>query len=147
MRRCEYRCATSPPAAGGGSRSKRRRGSGGGRHIMMFARHRAGGSSRQYRARLLAHLAVVLPLGAAGLAAQALATAPAAQAAATTTFTPTGSEQTYTVPAGVTAVTIKAVGAPGGTDPFGALFHRRGPVKQPGRQMPDRTNRVSRVVA
>ena len=67
------------------------------------------------RGRLLAYLAVaVLPLGAGGLAAQALVTAPAAQAATTTMFTYTGGEQTYPVPAGVTAVTITAVGAPGG---------------------------------
>jgi len=43
------------------------------------------------RGRLLAYLAVaVLPLGAGGLAAQALVTAPAAQAATTTMFTYTG---------------------------------------------------------
>jgi len=65
------------------------------------------------RGRLLAHLAVVLPLGAAGLAAQALAAAPAAQAATTTKFFCTGAEQTYSVPAGVRALKIKAIGAAG----------------------------------
>jgi hypothetical protein len=33
------------------------------------------------------------------------------------TYSFTGSEQTYTVPAGVTAVTITAIGAPGGEGP------------------------------
>jgi len=84
----------------------------------------AGG---RWRGRRLAHLAVVLPLGAAGLAAQALTTAPAAQAApAATTFTYTGSEQDYTVPAGVSAVTITAVGAPGGTGAVGGAAGRNG---------------------
>lgn len=41
---------------------------------------RAGAGARQ-RGRLLGRLAVTVPLAAAGLAAQALATAPAAQAA------------------------------------------------------------------
>jgi hypothetical protein len=39
---------------------------------------------------------------------------PAAAGGAPTTFTYTGSEQTYTVPAGMNAVTITVVGAPGG---------------------------------
>jgi hypothetical protein len=54
----------------------------------------------------------VLPLAAAGLVAQAGVAGPAL--AATSTFIYTGLEQTYTVPAGVSAVTITAVGAPGG---------------------------------
>jgi hypothetical protein len=71
------------------------------------------------RGRLLARLAVLLPLGAAGLAAQALATAPGAHAAPTTaTFTYTGAQQTYTIPAGATALTITAIGAPGGTEEY-----------------------------
>ena len=40
-----------------------------------------------------------------------------AAAATTTTFTYTGAEQTYSVPAGATAVVITAVGAPGSTAP------------------------------
>jgi len=74
---------------------------------------RSRGTAGVRRRRLLAHLAVVLPLGAAGLAAQALAAAPAAQAAATT-FNYTGGEQVYPVPSGASAVAITAVGAPGG---------------------------------
>ncbi len=69
------------------------------------------------RGRLLAPLAVALTLGAAGLAAAELAAAPAAQAAVTTTFNHTG-EQVYAVPAGVTAVTITAAGAPGGAGQY-----------------------------
>jgi len=45
---------------------------------------------------------------------------PASSASASgTPFTSTGSEQTYTVPPGVTSVTISAVGAPGGTGASG----------------------------
>lgn len=47
--------------------------------------------------------------------------APPAGAATTTTFSYTGAEQTYSVPAGATAVTVTAVGAPGGPSWTGVL--------------------------
>jgi len=56
-------------------------------------------------------LALTAPV-AAGLAMAAAP--PSATPPATTTFTSTGAEQTYPVPAGTTAVTITAVGARGG---------------------------------
>ena len=65
--------------------------------------------------------AVAVPLavataGLAGTAGPAAAQAAPAATPATTTFSYTGAEQTYSVPAGITAVTITAVGAPGGAD-------------------------------
>ena len=66
------------------------------------------------RGRAAARLGLVVTLGAAGLAAAAVAAAPGASAATTATFSYTGAEQAYPVPAGVTAVTVHAVGAPGG---------------------------------
>ena len=75
----------------------------------MTRTRRVAGAWR--RCRLLTRLAVALPLGAAGLAAQAVAVAPAAQAAPTTTFLSTGKEQSYMVPPGTTAVQVMAVGA------------------------------------
>jgi uncharacterized repeat protein (TIGR01451 family) len=57
----------------------------------------------------------MLPLGTAGLVMAGVTIAPSALASTTTTFTSTGGEQTYSVPAGATAVTITAVGAPGGS--------------------------------
>jgi hypothetical protein len=74
------------------------------------------GRARQI-VRLLASLAVALPLGAAGLAAAAVPTAPAISAITgdgPVTFSYTGAEQTYTIPAYATALVITAVGAPGG---------------------------------
>jgi len=55
-------------------------------------------------------IALLFAIAAAG------ATAPAAYASAppATTFPYTGTEQTYTVPAGITSVRVTAVGAPGG---------------------------------
>jgi len=61
---------------------------------------------RALRFSFLASLTGALSLGLAGAA---LAAGPGSQ-----TFSYTGSEQTYTVPAGVTAVNVTAVGAPGG---------------------------------
>jgi Putative Ig domain/Glycine rich protein/IPT/TIG domain len=57
-------------------------------------------------------LAVAAAVGAAGLLAGGAV--PAQAALASTTFSYTGAEQTYSVPPGVTQVTIAAVGAPGG---------------------------------
>ena len=53
-----------------------------------------------------------------GLAAVVVATAGAAEPAAaqSTEFSYTGGEQTYTVPAGVSSLSITAVGAPGGAE-------------------------------
>jgi uncharacterized repeat protein (TIGR01451 family) len=91
----------------------------------MNRSHQAAGARR--RGRPLARLAVALPLGAAVLAAQALATAPGAQAAPTTiTFASTGQEQVYPIPPGTTALTITAVGAPGGN--IGGTFGGNGAV-------------------
>lgn len=64
--------------------------------------------------RLAVTPAVTLPLAAAGLAAATLVAAPAQAAATTATFSYTGGEQAYAVPAGTAAVTVTAVGAMGG---------------------------------
>lgn len=68
------------------------------------------------RGRLLANLTAAVSLGAAGLCAQALVSAPAATSV---TFNYTGGEQTYAVPSGVTEVTVTAVGGTGGGYYFG----------------------------
>jgi hypothetical protein len=60
----------------------------------------------------LPFLAAAAAVGAVGLVAGSAV--PAHAALTSTTFTYTGAEQTYPVPAGVTEVTITAVGAPGG---------------------------------
>jgi hypothetical protein len=94
------------------------------------------GSLRMGRARravrLLAGIAVAVPLGAA-VPAVALATVPAAPGAAARTAAPaavsadspvtfsfTCTQQTYTIPAHVNALIITAVGAPGGNGGDGA---------------------------
>jgi Fibronectin type III domain/Glycine rich protein/Putative Ig domain len=84
------------------------------------------GGVRQHRG-VLARLPVVLALGVAGLGGQALVSATAARAATTTTFTYTGGEQTYAVPAGVTAVTVTAAGAPGASGQGGGIGDPGGP--------------------
>ena len=71
------------------------------------------------RSRPLANMTAAVSLGAAGLGAQALVSAPAAQAATSVTFNYTGAEQTYAVPPGVTEVTVTAVGGIGGGYYFG----------------------------
>ena len=58
-----------------------------------------------------------ISLTVALVAAGALFAAGPASGATTATYSYTGGEQTYTVPAGVTAVTLTAVGAPGGSGP------------------------------
>jgi len=64
-----------------------------------------------------AGLALAAAVGAAGLVAGVPAPA---LAATTTTFSYTGGQQTYAVPAGAIAVTVTAIGAPGGTGFAGA---------------------------
>jgi uncharacterized repeat protein (TIGR01451 family) len=76
-------------------------------------------TSRLARAAPVAAGLALAAAAATASAAQAAPTTPA-QAAVTTTFTSTGAEQTYTVPRGATAVTITAVGAPGGSGLDGA---------------------------
>ena len=72
-------------------------------------------SSRRLDGRRWVALAGAAVLVAGGVVAAPL---PSAGAAATT-FTYTGAEQTYTVPAGVNALYISAYGAPGGEGPDG----------------------------
>src|SRR5262252_5805317 len=58
---------------------------------------------------------------AAGPAAASIHAHPARPGGFTTPYVYTGTEQTYTVPAGVTAPAITAVGAPGGTADGGGV--------------------------
>jgi uncharacterized repeat protein (TIGR01451 family) len=85
-----------------------------------MSRSRWAGRGRR-RARLLAYLAVVVPLGMLGAFALAgpAAALPSncAQSSSTTvtcTFSYTGAVQLFTVPAGVTSITVTADGAQGG---------------------------------
>src|SRR6188472_4720037 len=73
---------------------------------------RAGGSAVGRLARFGAHTAV-RPAMVALLVTGALAPVATAQPPAAV-FSPTGAEQFYVVPAGVTMVSIDAIGAPGG---------------------------------
>jgi hypothetical protein len=80
------------------------------------------GPSQLRRCRILAYPALVVPLGLLGVAALAGSAAAAlpsgcAQSGSTVTctFSATGSEQSFAVPAGVSSVTVTAVGGDGGS--------------------------------
>jgi hypothetical protein len=81
-------------------------------------------SGRGARLRLLVLTVGLLALSAAALAGSAAAALPMgcvqSGSAVTCSFSFTGSEQTFVVPAGVRAVRVNAVGAPGGSTIFGA---------------------------
>jgi hypothetical protein len=66
--------------------------------------------------RVAATLATILATSAAGVALAP----PAAAATVTRTFTYSGSSQSFTVPSGVTAVTVEAWGGQGGASPYTA---------------------------
>lgn len=75
------------------------------------------------RRRLVAHALAVLGATSSllivpttGTAAAAESNCPSAGATVTCTFSYTGAEQTFTVPAGVSAVQVTTVGAPGGAN-------------------------------
>jgi hypothetical protein len=80
---------------------------------------------RRRARRLTLALAAAAVLGLSG-AAPALVSSAAAGSSSAATFAYTGDEQQYTVPAGATAVTITAVGAPGGVGPGGVANHAMG---------------------
>jgi hypothetical protein len=101
-------------------------------HQHRTSQHTSPGKDRGPR-RGLPHRAVLTAGAAAALLGPALwAAGPAnadtnpacpnasASTATSCTYASTGAEQTFTVPSGVTAVTVHAVGAPGGTDTSGA---------------------------
>ena len=66
-------------------------------------------------AGLGAAMAVAVAAGPASAAANAACPSAASSTANSCTYAYTGAEQAFTVPAGVTAVSITATGAPGGT--------------------------------
>ena len=84
-----------------GGRSQRR-----GWRVSVFAA--AAGLSVLWALALAGSASAAAPCGASGVFSQSGATA-------TCTYSYTGSEQTFTVPAGVESVRVTAVGAPGGT--------------------------------
>ncbi|MEU6237468.1 hypothetical protein ABZ885_31195, partial [Kitasatospora sp. NPDC047058] len=87
-----------------------------GAFVRPAAGYRAGSAGR--RCRVLAVAAGVLGAAVAPVAlsvpARAAGTCTTAGPSTTCTFAPTGAEQTFTVPAGVTQVDVTAIGAAGG---------------------------------